>query len=133
MVPVIYLYAVLVYTLLSFTFSVHLEERRVLRGEESSWTTASHSRQKQRTNFFLAPFIYSRMISCDNRAQLVIAWSNLEGMGVPERLPLIGPLLSTPDSTSWLTRVLFVATTTYTISVYYFSMCTVCGHYHVYY
>ena len=32
-----------------------------------------------------------------------------------------------------LVCVLFVATTTYTITVYYFSMCTVCGHYHVYY
>ena len=31
-----------------------------------------------------------------------------------------------------LVCVLFVATTTYTISVDYFSMCTVCGHYHVY-
>ena len=29
--------------------------------------------------------------------------------------------------------VLFVATTTYTISVYYFSMHTACGHYHIYY
>ena len=27
--------------------------------------------------------------------------------------------------------VLFVATTTSSISVYYFSMCPVCGHYHV--
>ena len=32
-----------------------------------------------------------------------------------------------------LVCVLFVATPTYTISVYYFSMCTVCGHFHVYY
>ena len=32
-----------------------------------------------------------------------------------------------------LVCVLFVATPTYTISVYYFSMCTVCGHSHVYY
>ena len=32
-----------------------------------------------------------------------------------------------------LVGVLFVATTTYTISVYYVSMRTVCGHYHVYY
>ena len=39
--------------------------------------------------------------------------------------------VATTTSTISVYYVLFVATTTYTISVYYFSMCTVCGHYHV--
>ena len=43
-------------------------------GKESPWTTASHWRQKQKTIFFLASFIYSRT-SCANRAQLATAWS----------------------------------------------------------
>ena len=34
---------------------------------------------------------------------------------------------------STLVCVLFVATPMYTISAYYFSMCTVCGHSHIYY
>ena len=34
---------------------------------------------------------------------------------------------------STLVCVLFVTSTTSTISVYYFNMCTVCAHYHVYY
>ena len=114
---VLLLYTVLVPTLLLFgSFSV-LEERRV-----PGRLPLIGGRNKQ-TNFS-APFIYSR-----TSLHLLLQLALHEG-----HVYCLWPLPHIPLVCTTLVCVLFVATPMSTSSVYsyYCSMCTVCGHSHVY-
>ena len=79
-----------------------------------------------KTKFFpniLAPFIYS-----GNSLHLPLQLALCEG-----HMYCLCPLPHLLLVCTTLVFVLFVATPTSTICVYYFSVCTVCGHYHIYY
>ena len=90
-------------------------------GEESPWTTASHWRQKQTNIFFSSFHIYSSLCLL---LQLALREGHMYCLWQLSCLLLV---------CTTLVCVLLLATLMSSISVYYFSMCTVCGHSHVYY
>ena len=88
------------------------------RGEESPRMTASHWRLE----------FFSFFSQCSFHTSLCL----LLQLGLHEG-HVYWPLPHLVLVCTTLVCVLFVATPTSTIRVYYFSMCTVCGHSHVYY
>ena len=120
------------------------------RGEESPWTTSSHWRQKQQTNFFSSFHTSLRLLLwlALHEGHVICLWPLPHLLLVCTTLVCVLFVASTMSTINgyclWLLPclvlvcttvvcVLFVATPTSSISVYYCTTCTVCGQYHVYY